>query len=207
MNREAKEPQDKKHRYRVYLCARFGKWRAYPEIAMWYDIDDPKFTEDESFVRWLGPEFEVDLEEETNVEKMNDPNSLYDVNTIIDLDKKERPLPIHPDCVNRMEERKFARKRKYFEQLIGTDFGAACLTEVNGGERLWQYAEKAEAQERFELSLATEKLECALNQWFGDKYTDDPRKKYVPDSDWGEGQLFLWEKSQYEKMMGRRAIK
>ena len=117
-------------------------------------------------------------------------------------DEKDDPEPIPPFCVKRMEERKVERKIAYFERLIGTDFGAAVLTEVNGAERLWGYAEKAEAQERFEVSMAAEDHEDAMDRYYAKpKKMDDPRRASVPEIDWDIGQLFLWERSQYEEMM------
>ena len=116
------------------------------------------------------------------------------------------PEPVHPNCVLKMENWKFERRRKYFERLIGTECGADLLAQVNGEEKLWDYAAKAEAQERFELTLTIERHGEALDGWMGHGYGGDPRKAAAPSQDWNEAQLFLWERGQYEEMMERKGV-
>ena len=143
----------------------------------------------------------ISLSEQT----MNKLSNTYIHNPNFDSDSNPEPIP--PCCVKLMEERKLERKIAYFERMIGTDFGVAVLTEVNGEERLWGYAEKAEAQERFEVSMAAERNEERLDQHYGkpEKF-GDPRQASTPDRDWDVGQLFLWERSQYEEMMERKGV-
>jgi len=121
-----------------------------------------------------------------------------------DADPAERS--IHPNCVLKMEDWKFERRRKYFERLIGTECGANLLAQTNGEEKLWDYAVKAEAQERFELTLTMERHGEALDRWMGDGYDGDPRNADFPKTDWSEAQLFLWERGQYEEMMERKGV-
>lgn len=123
------------------------------------------------------------------------------------FDSDTNPEPTPPCCVKRMEERKLERKIAYFERMIGTDFGVEVLTEVNGEERLWGYAEKAEAQERFEVSMAAERNEEAMDRYYGDgDKNHDPRRALSPNDQWDLHQLFLWERSQYEEMMERKGV-
>lgn len=108
------------------------------------------------------------------------------------------PIKCDPELVKKSDYHKFKRIRKYFELLIGTDFGAKILMEDEGVEKLWKHAKIAEEKETLELTMVFERYEESIDDYLGPYATKYPERdvRYASKAkaDWNVGEFLLWRR-------------